>query len=108
MEMDGYVWIAVDVKKNIIVAGDETAETMKRALLDNKSAIQDIFGIGFDLELGEIDFVSPINKKFIDKNSTREVPEEKHDRIETMMYYFFSELPAFKKRGGRPRYSKRP
>ena len=105
-DSDGYTWAVVDVKKGIMVAGDEYVGTMKSALLKLKSSIFDVFGVGIDLDTGEINYYSPANKKVIDKSSTKEVPEDKKARVETLVKYFFSELPAFKSEEDRPRYSR--
>lgn len=104
--LDDYIWIALDIKKGIIAAGDEFAGTLKYALLKQKCKIQDIFGIGFDLLSGDIDYISPINIKLMDRASTREVPKNKHERIEILVRYFFTELPVYKAERERPRYSK--
>ena len=106
-DLDGYVWAVLDVKKGILAAGDEYVGNMKNALLKQKCSIYDIFGVGFDLATGEIDFFSPANKKLADRTSTREVPREKRERVETLVKYFFGELPVFKLESKRPRYSKR-
>jgi len=106
-DLDGYVWVVLDAKKGIIAVGDEYVGEMKNALLRQKCSIYDIFGVGFDLETGEIDYFSPANVKLADKSSSREVPKDKRERIETLMGYFFVELPAFKLDKKKPRYSKR-
>ncbi|MCL1839942.1 hypothetical protein FWF89_03040 [Candidatus Saccharibacteria bacterium] len=104
---DGYAWAVVDVKKGVMAAGDEYVGTMKNALLKLKSCIFDVFSVGVDLITGEINYCSPVNKKLIDKNSTKEVPEDKKERVETLVKYFFSELPIFKSEERKSRYSKR-
>mgnify|MGYP000868615599 CR=1 FL=1 len=92
-EADGYIWIAVDVKKGSIAAGDELTCTLKKALLSQRSSISDIFGVGLDLTNGKIDFISQINIKYLDKKSTKFVPEEYRERINSLIRYFFLELP---------------
>ncbi len=106
-ELDGYIWIAIDVVRGIIASGDEHVASLKQALFNEKCFIFNIFGVGMDLTTGEIDFISPINIKYMDKNSTKFVPHEHRDRIETLIRYFFAELPALK-RASSYRYSKRP
>jgi hypothetical protein len=94
--LDGYIWVAIDIKKGTISAGDTLISELKWSLLHRKSNIKNIFGIGLDLITGEIDFISSINIKRIDPLSTKEVPDEKRERIEDLIRYFFSELPIFK------------
>ena len=105
-ELDGYVWAVMDTNKGMIAVGDEYVITMKNALLREKCALCDIFGLGLDLKSGEIDFRSLANIKWMDRRSTREVPIGKRERMEILIRYFFEELTAFKKRAKLPRYSK--
>lgn len=95
--VDDYVWIAVDVKRAVIVGGDEVLAEAKRELLVSGSKIYDVFGVGLDLATGEIDYFSSINVKRVVPGSTSEVPDEKRERIETLLNYFFEELPVYKK-----------
>jgi len=106
-ELNGYTWAVVDVKKGVMAVGDEYVGVMKNTLLKLKSSVFDVFGVGIDLTTGEINFDSPANKKVADRDSTKEVPEEKKARVETLVKYFFAELPVFKYEGMMPRYSKR-
>lgn len=103
---DGYVWAAVDLKRKIAAIGDESVDTLKYALLGRKCRPDNIYGVGIDIFTGEIDYVSPINKRLLDKASTKFVPVDKIDKIETLIKYFFSELPVFKAEKSRPRYTK--
>ena len=95
--VDDYVWLAVDIRRAIISGGDEVIMEAKRELLAKGSRIYDIYGVGLDLVTGEIDYFSPINEKRVVPGSTKEVPQEKRERIETLINYFFEELPVFKK-----------
>jgi hypothetical protein len=106
-DSDEYVWVVLDVKKGIVAVGDEYVGEMKNALLKQKCSIYDIFGVGFDLKTGEIDYFSPANVKLVDKDSTREVPADKRERVETLIRYFFVELPVFRSEEKKSRYSKR-
>ena len=106
-DLDGYIWIVMDIKKGIVAAGDEYVVKMKNALMKQSCSIYNIFGVGFDLQTGEIDYYSPVNKKWADKESTKEAPEIIRGRIESLVKYFFVELPVFKLVKSNPRYSKR-
>ncbi len=93
-ETGGYVWAAVDVRRNVIAAGDEFVGEMKNALLRRKSSIGDVYGVGMDTNTGEIEYRSPINAKLMDAGRSSEVPLEKRGRIETLLKYFFLESKA--------------
>ncbi|MDR3297967.1 MAG: DUF5674 family protein [Candidatus Nomurabacteria bacterium] len=95
-ELDGYIWIAVDVKRGMIAGGDERITNLKWELLRQKCNIYNIFGIGLDLVTGEIDYYSEINIKRVERGSTKEVPMEKRERIETLVAYFFEDFSAIK------------
>jgi len=95
--LDGYAWIVMDIKKGIVVVGDEYVMNMKNILLKDRCSLEDIFGVGLDLATGEIDYYSQVNIKWTDKDSTREVPLGQRVRVTTLIEYFFMELPAFRK-----------
>ena len=105
-DLDGYVWIVMDIKKGIVAVGDEYVGKMKNALMKQSCSIYNIFGVGFDLQTGEIDYYSSVNVKWVDKRSTKEAPEMTRGRIEDLVRYFFVELPVFKQVESNPRYSK--
>lgn len=102
--LDDYIWIAIDVKRGVICGGDELIAILKRDLLALGSKIYDIYGVGLDLITGEIDYYSSINIKRIVPDSTREVPMEKRERIETLINYFFEELLVRKESCQQGRY----
>ncbi len=107
-ELDGYIWIILDIKKGIVVAGDDYVMDMKNALLKQKCSVYDIYGVGLDMETGEIDYHSQANIKVAVAQSSTDIPEEVRERVECLVRYFFEELPVFKREAERPRYSKKP
>ena len=106
INLDGYAWVAVDIQRSIISVGDETSTQLRLGLFSQNSRLSDIFGVGVNLKTGEIYYRSPINRKSTDPLSTAEVPYEQRERIEEIIRYFFSELPAYQRK--LPRYSRRP
>ena len=106
-ETNKYAWIAVDAKKGMIVAGDEFVGDLKNELLKWKCLSKDIFGAGIDLCTGDVDYRSTINPQKPDIGSMGEIPEEFRERIDTLIRYFFLELPCYKKEKLRPRFTKK-
>lgn len=105
-ELDGYMWVAIDVRRGVMAGGDEWVTQLKRDLLGVGCRIQDVYGVGLDLVTGEIDYYSDINAKVAFPGSTREVPLRWRERVETLVRYFFEELPIYKeeRRGRYVRY----
>ncbi len=102
-----YLWTAVDAHRGIITAGDEYLSDLRDFLLVKRSKPEDIFCAGVDLNTGEVFYPSLINRRnpYVDRNG---VPSVFRDRVETLMRYFFEEIPAYKKERQLPRYSKKP
>jgi len=93
-ETEGYAWIAVDVKKHLMVVGDEHYSVLKKKLFEQKSRSRDVWGVGLDMRSGEIDYCSPINRKLLTKRPSPYVPTELIDRVNTEIQYFFDNLRA--------------
>lgn len=94
-KFDGYIWVAIDVKKGIIAAGDEHITELRLVLLRQHSAKEDILGIGIDLDFGEIFLYTPINPVADTKLDHHRVPDQYCDRIDDLVRYFFAEFPCF-------------
>jgi hypothetical protein len=93
---EGYAWAAIDIKKHIIAVGAENIFDIKRALVNNQCLLPNIYGVGLDLETGEINYRSPINRKISNLLQDPVAPEEKREDIEREIRYFFQDLPAIK------------
>ena len=102
-----YLWAAVDTHRGVITAGDEYLRDLRDYLLVKRSKPQDIICAGIDLQTGEIFYPPLINR---DNPSVGKdgIPEAYRDRVETLMRYFFEDIPAYKEEQERPRYSKEP
>jgi len=91
-ESEGYVWLAVDVKRHIMVAGDEHFRKLKQVLFGERCRSGDIWGAGINLESGEIDYRSPVNRKLVPSHPTIDMPEDMEARVEREVRYFFGNL----------------
>ena len=106
-QLGGYLWAAVDAHRGVITAGDEYLSDLRDFLLAKRSIPEDIFCAGLDMETGEIFYPPLINRHnpYVDKNG---IPEVLRNRVETLIRYFFEDIPAYKAKRSRPRYSKKP
>ena len=108
-KFDGYIWVAVDIKKAIIAAGDEYIARLREALVQIGSIKEDILGVGVDLFSGEIYPYTPINPNSrLSKLDHHRVPDEAYQRLEDIIDYFFIEFPCFKEKHRRGRFYKKP
>ncbi len=75
-DLDGYVKVVVDVRRQILSAGGKLHSDGERLLLEDGSKQADLWGGGIDLETNEIDFDSMINLRPGQGNSSREVLDQ--------------------------------
>ena len=74
-DLKGYIKVVVDVQRRILAAGGEKHVDGERLLLKDGSRQEDLWGAGFDLVTGEIDFDSLINLRPT-QNRSREILDE--------------------------------
>jgi len=73
-DFGGYIKIVADVKQGILAAGGRLhVDAEQKLLKEVDSKQEDLWGGGFDLETGEIDFDSMINLRPAQDNPSREV-----------------------------------
>lgn len=73
--LNGYIKVVVDIKKEILVAGGEMHVEGEQLMLKNGSEQEDLWGGGLDLETGEVDFNSMINIRPKQDNFSRDVSD---------------------------------
>ena len=87
-QLDGYIWVVMDVKKGVIAAGDEYVSDLRDELLISRhSKANDIFGAGLNMRTGEIDYIPAVNRRnpSLDRG---ELSSEQELRVETVLHYF--------------------
>ena len=94
-ELDDYIWAAMDCRRGIISAGDEYIEELRDVLMTRRSHPEDIYCFGFDMATGRIDYLSRINRRNPTTSDRGEVHALYEQRIETLLHYFFEELPIY-------------
>ncbi len=71
-DLKGYIKVVVDIRRKILAAGGEKHVDGEQLLLEDGSLREDLWGAGFDLETGEMDFDSLINLRPA-RNRSREI-----------------------------------
>lgn len=76
LDLNGYIKVVVDIKREILTAGGLRHYEGEEFLLKDGSLQKNLWGGGLDLETGEVDFDSMINLRPNDNNPSREVLSE--------------------------------
>ena len=95
-DCEDYIWAAVDPVKYSISLGDDYIADLRDSLLLKRSLPENIFGIGFDLNYGRIDYVAQINRRNPTVNGRGELSSEDKANIEKVLHYFFEKLPVYR------------
>jgi hypothetical protein len=81
----GYIKVVVDVERGILTGGGDRHADDEKMLLEDGSKQENLWGGGFDLETGEIDYNSVINLRPKQGNPSRDIlskeTREKFDEI---------------------------
>jgi len=72
-DLNGYIKFVVDLKKKTLTAGGKMHLEGEQVLLKDGSSQTDLWGGGYDLESGEVDFDSMINIRPNQGNTSREI-----------------------------------
>ncbi len=74
-DLQGYVKVVVDIRKEILAAGGKLHAEAEAVMLKDGSHREDLWGGGIDLETNDLDFDSMINIR-PGKNNSREVLDQ--------------------------------
>ena len=95
--LNNYIWVAVDVDKGVIAAGDEFLVDLRDSLIYKyHSRAKDIYGLGLDLSSGEVYYAPVVNRMNRAYRNLKIIPQKTRNRIETLMAYFFEDFAAFR------------
>jgi len=95
--VDNYIWVAIDIEKGVMAAGDEYLVDLRDSLLYKyRCHSKGIFGLGLDLRTGEIYYASVINRMNPVFRDSKIIPQHIRDRIETLVAYFFGDFKPFR------------
>lgn len=70
---NGYIKVVVDVEREILAGGGDRHADDEKALLDDGSVQENIWGGGLDIKTGEIDYNSIINLRPNQENPSRDI-----------------------------------
>ncbi|MBP5656464.1 hypothetical protein J6X15_02670 [Candidatus Saccharibacteria bacterium] len=93
----GYIWVAIDAKRGVIVTGDEYLIDLRDVLqYKYHSRSSNIYGVGLNLRTGEIYYAPVANRMNAVYRNAKEVPNNIKNRIETLLAYFFEDFAPFR------------
>jgi len=88
-DLEGYIKFVVDIENKIMTIGGLRHVEGEEFLLKNGSLQKNLWGGGYDMETGEVDFDSMINIRPAENNPSREVLNEKiRDNISELVNKF--------------------
>lgn len=94
-EMDDYIWVAIDLKRSALCAGDEYIGDLRDVLMQRRSAVEDIYCVGLNMETGDINYLKNFNRRNPAVGYGGDVPEDIKKAICKQIEYFFAGLPIF-------------
>lgn len=94
-EMDDYIWLALDLKRSALCAGDEYIGDLRDVLMQRRSSVEDIYCAGLNMATGEINFLKSFNRRNPKVGYGGDVSEETRKEICHQIEYFFAGLPIF-------------
>lgn len=97
-DFDDYIWAAVDSFNYSISLGDEYLADLRDCLLMKRSLPENVYGIGFNLNTGKVDYIAQINRRNPRVGASGRLSDEMKEKIDELLHYFFEKLPIF--RGG--------
>ncbi len=97
-ELDDYVWVALDLKRGALCAGDEYIGDLRDVLLQRRSAVENVYCVGLNMETGDVNFLKSFNRRNPKVGYGGEIPEETRKEICHQIEYFFAGLPIFESR----------
>ena len=94
-EMDDYIWIALDLKRSALCAGDEYIGDLRDMLLQRRSAVEDIYCAGLNMATGDVNFLKSFNRRNPKVGYDGDISEDTRKQICHQIEYFFAGLPIF-------------
>ena len=95
-DCEDYVWAVVDPIRCVISLGDDYLVDLRDVLLVRHCRPENLFGIGFDLNTGEINYVSQINRRNPTVEPSGKLSTKDQENIERTLRYFFEKLPIYR------------
>ena len=72
-DLKGYIKVVIDIERKILAGGGKRHVDAEQMLLEDGSQQEDLWGGGYDMETGEIDYNSMINIRPRQGNLSRDV-----------------------------------
>jgi hypothetical protein len=106
-EFDDYVWIAIDVSRGILSAGDCYMGELRDALLQKRSKPEDIYCVGLNMATGELNYLKTFNRRNPLVGFSGVVDDTTKALVSKKIEYLFGSLPIFEVRRRENEYESR-
>ncbi len=106
-EMDDYIWLALDLKRSALCAGDEYIGDLRDVLMQRRSAAEEIYGGGLNMATGDINYLKSVNRRNPKVGYGGDVSDGDKELICHQVEYFFAGLPVFEAKLKRERRNAR-
>ena len=103
-ELDDYAWIALDLKRSALCAGDEYIGDLRDVLMQRRSLAENIYCIGLNMATGDINYLKTFNRRNPKVGYSGSISEEVKKEISHQIDYFLGGLPIFEATTKRQRY----
>ena len=105
-ELDDYIWMALDLRRGILSAGDIYIGDLRDAIIARRGRVEDIYCAGLNMKTGEVNFLKTFNRRNPKVGFSGELNAATKEKIMKQIVYFFLNLPIFSAEAALPKYSR--
>ena len=62
-ELDDYIWLALDLRRCILSAGDIYIADLRDAILARRGRVDDVYCAGLNMRTGEVNYLKTFNRR---------------------------------------------
>lgn len=106
-ELDDYIWLALDLRRCILSAGDIYIGDLRDAILARRGRVDDVYCAGLNMRTGEVNYLKTFNRRNPKVGFNGEISSDTKNRIMKQIEYFFGNLPIFSAEAALPKYSRK-
>lgn len=105
-ELDDYIWMALDLRRGILSAGDIYIGDLRDAIIARRGRVEDVYCAGLNMKTGEVNFLKTFNRRNPKVGFNGELNAATKEKIMKQIVYFFLNLPIFSAEADLPKYSR--
>lgn len=106
-ELEDYIWMALDLRRGILSAGDIYVGDLRDAILARRGEPEDVYCAGLNMRTGEVNYLKTFNRRNPKVGFNGELPSKTKEKMFRLINYFFSNLPIFCAEASLPKYSRK-